>query len=639
MSGAPDVIRLLPDSVANQIAAGEVIQRPASVIKELVENSIDAGATAVKIIVRDAGRTLIQVVDNGKGMSPTDLRIAFDRHATSKISSADDLATLHTMGFRGEALPSIAAVARVEARSMRPGDTVGSRLILSESRFESQEPCAATPGTNIQVKDLFFHMPARRKFLKNDSVELSHIVHEFERLALVNTQVEFTLIHNEITLHQLLGGSLKQRITALFGKALGSQIVPVATKTTIVEIDGFVGLPQNSRKRGAPQYLFVNGRNMRHPYFRKAILSCYADLISPEVQPAYFINFRVDPSTIDVNIHPQKHEIKFQNEQPIWQILTAAVKQSLGRVNAAGAIDFDAETVPDIPAFVPDRTAQMPGISTDNTYNPFDEDRADKTDSPAESPAPAATTWQPPHRDYVPRDWDSLYKSFTSRRDTPLTPDAEVPQPEVPDTEAAGQPGQQSLFDETPISAPAYLSVGGRFLVAPAPRGMMIIERRRAHIAILFHRFMNELSEHPLASQRLIFPETLTLTPDRSAVISSIDPLLRRLGFDVSFLGDCTWAINAVPSLPGNISPADALSGLVNDILETGEVPDENLLKPAALALARSAAIRPGQNLSAEEADSLIASLLSLPHPGFTPDGLKTLEIVDTERLAKLFGS
>ena len=281
MSGAPDVIRLLPDSVANQIAAGEVIQRPASVIKELVENSIDAGATAVKIIVRDAGRTLIQVVDNGNGMSPTDLRIAFDRHATSKISSADDLATLHTMGFRGEALPSIAAVARVEARSMRPGDTLGSRLILSESRFESQEPCAATPGTNIQVKDLFFHMPARRKFLKNDSVELSHIVHEFERLALVNTQVEFTLIHNEITLHQLLGGSLKQRITALFGKALGSQIVPVATKTTIVEIDGFVGLPQNSRKRGAPQYLFVNGRNMRHPYFRKAILSCYADLISP----------------------------------------------------------------------------------------------------------------------------------------------------------------------------------------------------------------------------------------------------------------------------------------------------------------------------------------------------------------------
>ena len=378
-----DVIKLLPDSVANQIAAGEVIQRPASVIKELVENSIDAGATSVQIIIKDAGRTLIQVVDNGCGLSPTDARMAFERHATSKITTAADLYTLHTMGFRGEALPSIAAVAQIEMRTMRRGDAIGTVLCISESKFESQEPCSTVPGTNLMVKNLFFHMPARRKFLKKDSVELSHILHEFERLALVNTNVEFTIIHNDVVLHQLLPGTLKQRITALFGKTIGTQIVPMGTETSIVKISGFVGLPEHARRRNAPQYFFVNGRNMRHPYFHKAVLSCYSELISAEVQPVYFINFEVDPDTIDVNIHPQKHEIKFENEQPIWQILTAAVRQALGRVNAAGAIDFDSEVSPiDLPAFNPDLNATMPDIAIDDDYNPFNETNNSRVDNP-----------------------------------------------------------------------------------------------------------------------------------------------------------------------------------------------------------------------------------------------------------------
>ena len=286
-----DVIRLLPDSVANQIAAGEVIQRPASVIKELVENAVDAGATSISIILKDAGRTLIQVVDNGCGMSPADARMAFERHATSKISAAADLYSLHTMGFRGEALPSIAAVAQIDLRTMRHDDTVGTRLMIAESKFEGQEPATCVPGTNLMVKNLFFHMPARRKFLKKDSVELGHIMREFERLALVNTNIDFTLIHNEVTLHQFRHGTLKQRIGALFGKNVESQIASVSTETSLVKIDGFIGMPRFAKKRGAQQFLFVNGRNMRHPFFHKAILKCYEQLISPDAQPSYFINF------------------------------------------------------------------------------------------------------------------------------------------------------------------------------------------------------------------------------------------------------------------------------------------------------------------------------------------------------------
>ena len=366
-----DVIKLLPDSVANQIAAGEVIQRPASVVKELVENAVDAGATRIQIILKDAGRTLIQVVDNGCGMSATDARLAFERHSTSKISDASDLFSLHTMGFRGEALASIAAIAQVDLRTMRHGDSIGTRLLINGSKVESQQPEACAPGSNMMVKNLFFNVPARRKFLKKDSVELSNIMHEFERLALVNTHIEFTITHNDVVLHQLMGGALLQRIGMLFGKSIEKQVLPVVTDTSIVKIDGFVSRPENARKRGALQYFMVNGRNMRHPYFHKAVMTCYEQLIPAEEQPNYFINFTVDPETIDVNIHPQKHEIKFENEQPIWQIIVAAIKEALGRFNAVPSIDFDMADAPDIPVFNPDAT-RMPEIQTDPTYNPFD---------------------------------------------------------------------------------------------------------------------------------------------------------------------------------------------------------------------------------------------------------------------------
>lgn len=644
-----DVIKLLPDSVANQIAAGEVIQRPASVIKELVENSIDAGATAVEIIVKDAGRTLIQVVDNGKGMTPTDARMAFERHATSKITAADDLYALHTMGFRGEALPSIAAVAQIDLRTMQPGETVGTRLQLSESQFVSQEACACRAGTNMMVKNLFFHMPARRKFLKKDSVEMSHIMHEFERLALVNTDVEFTFISNDTTLFKLLRGSLKQRITALMGKAIGSQIIPIATETAIVKIDGFVGLPSHARRRNAPQYFFVNGRNMRHPYFHKAVTSCYADLIAADMQPIYFISLQVDPATIDVNIHPQKHEIKFENEQAIWQIITAAVKQALGRVNAAGAIDFDSDDIPDIPVFMPDADATMPGIATNDNYNPFADDAdfpartgfeirssINTADSPRQ-PRQAAPLSRPATQ-RVPDDWDRLYESFVRRSEGPAPsepePSAAASGHETETRADLSSPGTPALIDTTD-SFSRHLSLNNKYIVLASREGLMIIDRHRAHMRVLYDRYLAEMQAAPRPSQKLLFPETVTLTPSQSTAMSAVSDLLERLGYDVSFLGDSVWAVNAVPSVRGNA--VEALTRMVAELAESGEAPDDLTVKPLAKAMARSQALLPGQEITPEEDEALIAALLSSPEAAYSPDGLRTYTIIDNPSLSKLF--
>ncbi len=340
-----DIIRLLPDSVANQIAAGEVIQRPASVIKELVENAVDAGATDIRIFIRDAGRTLIQVVDNGKGMTETDARMAFERHATSKIAQADDLFTLHTMGFRGEALPSICAIAQIELKTRTADDQIGTRLVINASKVEMQEPSLCEPGSNIMVKNLFFNVPARRKFLKSDSVETANIMREFERLALVNNNIRLSIDRDGKTL-DLRPGSFKQRIADIWKNNINLQLLPVEVDTSLVKISGFVSRPENARRRNALQYLIVNGRNMRHPYFHRAIISCYESLIPADSQPCYFIKFDVDPQTIDVNIHPTKNEIKFENEQQIWPILVAAVRASLGKFAAVPSIDFTDEALP-----------------------------------------------------------------------------------------------------------------------------------------------------------------------------------------------------------------------------------------------------------------------------------------------------
>ncbi|MBD5372263.1 MAG: DNA mismatch repair endonuclease MutL [Bacteroides sp.] len=602
-----DVIKLLPDSVANQIAAGEVIQRPASVVKELVENAVDAGATEISVIIKDAGRTLIQVVDNGCGMSATDARLAFERHSTSKIRKADDLFELHTMGFRGEALASICAVSQVDLRTMRRDDNCGTRLIINGSKVESQQPEACLPGSNMMVRNLFFNVPARRKFLKKDSVEMANIIHEFERLALVNPDVELSLIHNDLTLHKLPAASLRKRIIDLFGKSLDQQLIPVETDTDLVKLSGFIVRPEHCRKRGALQYLFVNGRNMRHPYFHKAIMQCYEGLIPAEEMPNYFINFQVDPQTIDVNIHPTKNEIKFEDEQAIRQILYAAVKETIGRYNTAPQIDFQTlteEQRPDIPALnlgdSEPRPQHAPSASTGG-YNPFNQHSSVK-------------------------NWEELYKNFEADRSEALR------QAESERAEASTLNG---LEDVEPAETDAtMLSIGNRYVALTEARGMRIIDLRRAHQTVLFARFMNTTSAP--ASQRLLFPETAHLEPSETPLMDELEPRLAAMGFDLAALGGGDWAINAVPAGTDGCNPAEMLIQTVREVAADSRGDSLPLAERAAAAMAVAASFRPTRRMNPAEIQGLIADLMSLPLPGFSPKGKPVFTVISEQDLAKL---
>lgn len=643
-----DVIRLLPDSVANQIAAGEVIQRPASVIKELVENSIDAGATSITIILKDAGRTLIQVIDNGCGMSDTDARLAFERHATSKIRKADDLFSLSTMGFRGEALASIAAVAQVDLRTMLKEESIGTRLIINGSKVESQEPEACAPGSNLMVKNLFFNVPARRKFLKKDSVELSNIMREFERLALVNIGVDFTLISNDVTLHSLRRASLKQRIADLFGKSLGKQIIPIDTDTSIVRLNGFIGLPENARKRNALQYFMVNGRNMRHPYFHKAVMQCYERLIPADEQPNYFINITVDPETIDVNIHPTKNEIKFENEQAIWQILTAAVRESLGRFNAAPAIDFDVDEAPEIPVFSPDESA-IPEVELDEDYNPFatgarsskisslsafsddDEEPYNPQTVPTDGmPGGKAGASSPAvrHRTSHFQDWEKLYDDFVKKRDDGYASmvESKVNHPE------------RELDLDSPSPSSATLQLKNSYILTPSRDGLMVIDQHRAHKRILYDSYLAKAREKSFVSQTTMFPEIVELSPAQNAILTDIAAELEELGFVIAPLGDNSWSITGLPSILTGSNPRDLLLSMIESITESAANLADSLHERIALSMARSSAIKRGQALTTAEMDKLISDLFRLPTPARTPEGKSVFTIINLDDISGLLG-
>lgn len=632
-----DIIKLLPDSVANQIAAGEVIQRPASVVKELVENAIDAKATDITIVLKDAGRTLIQVVDNGTGMSPTDARMAFERHATSKITVANDLFALNTMGFRGEALASIAAIAQVELISMRRDDTVGTQIFISGSKVESQQPAAAAPGTNIMVKNIFFNVPARRKFLKKDSVELNNVLHEFERLALVNPDVDLTIIHNDVTLHQLRHATLKQRIGNLFGKSIERQLIPIETETSIVKLSGFVGLPENARKRGALQYLFVNGRNMRHPYFHKAILNCYEQLIRPEEQPNYFVNFEVDPSTIDVNIHPTKNEIKFENEQAIWQILNAAVRESLGKFNAVPSIDFDRDDdVPEIPAFDPNADA-MPDFSASTDYNPFAE-------TPPAVP-PAQPGWQRKSGN-VFDDWDKLYRSFENTPETTVHPDSDNlftgGGTEGEDTDVvasringADNPGEAV---QTGSGLPkSTVQLNDRYIITPTATGLLIIDKHRAHVRVLYESYVKSCEGAPIPSQKVMFPEAVNLTPARIAILNEYRDDITAMGFDLEAMSADTWVINGIPAGIDDTDNVQLLTSLLDDLQTGTDITQRSVRQSIALHLAKAAAVNAARQLSESEVEHLLSSLFSLATPAYTPDGNKVMAEISIAEIKSLF--
>lgn len=622
-----DIIRLLPDSVANQIAAGEVIQRPASVIKELVENAVDAGAKHIDVLVTDAGKTSIQVIDDGKGMSETDARLAFERHATSKIREAADLFALRTMGFRGEALASIAAVAQVELRTCLEGEDLGTSLCIAGSKVESQETVACPKGSNFQVKNLFFNVPARRKFLKSNQTELSNILTEFERIALVNPEVSFTLHHNGTEMLNLPAIQLKQRIMGVFGKKINQELLSVEVDTTMVRISGFVGRPETSRKKGARQYFFVNGRYMRHPYFHKAVMDAYEQLVPTGEQVSYFLYFDIEPSNIDVNIHPTKTEIKFENEQAIWQILSAAIKESLGRFNAVPSIDFDTEGMPDIPAFEhsPYSGIQMPKTTYNPEYNPF----ASSSSGSSYTRQQDTTGWE--------RFYEGLEQTSSPAVATTYPEDGDyyVEQP----VEESGNTTWYSQAEE-PASVETssrHYQYKGRFILTSVKSGLMVIDQQRAHVRILYDRYLAQIAARQGASQGMLFPDIVQFSASEIPVLQSILEDLSYLGFELTDLGGGSYAINGVPAGIEGLRPTDLVQNMVQTALEKGCKVKEEVQGMLALSLAKAAAIATGQVLSNEEMDHLVDGLLTSASPNYTPDGKTALVVIKEDELEKLF--
>jgi len=617
-----DVIKLLPDSVANQIAAGEVIQRPASVIKELVENAIDAHATHVQIILKDAGRTLIQIIDDGVGMSETDARLAFERHSTSKIRSADDLFTLHTMGFRGEALASIAAISQVELRTRRHDAQLGTRLSINASVCESQEPDMCPAGSNFMIKNIFYNVPARRKFLKSNQVELSNIVKEFEKLALVNHEIEFTLMHNGNLMYKLPGGTFRQRITSLMGSNLDQQLLPLTIDTSLVKVQGYVGKPENARKRNALQFMFVNGRYMRHPYFHKAVMTAYEQLIPEGEQPNYFLQFTVDPQSIDVNIHPTKTEIKFEDEMPIWQILAAGVKETLGRFNEVPAIDFDTQDAPAIPAYSGHVEVHRPEIEVDSSYNPFK-----ATPQPSQSPA----RHQPlPDRQPSMSNWDELFANFERKKRQSM--DESVQSTTTPTVDMI-----QDTILPMGEAQTVYLQLKGRYILSPAKSGLMVIDQHRAHVRILFDRYMKRIHTGNLSSQTLLFPETLQLGAAQSVALHELLPDMEKMGFALSPNGTNEWAVQAIPAGLDGVNAASMIEQIVDSVDQGGVPLKKRILEHLALTVARSASIPAGRILTQEEMEIVVADLLKLPEPNYTPDGKTIITVIPMEQITKMF--
>lgn len=602
-----DVIQLLPDSVANQIAAGEVIQRPASVIKELVENAVDAGAHHIDVLVTDAGRTAIQVIDDGKGMSETDSRLAFERHATSKIRQAGDLFSLHTMGFRGEALPSIAAVSQVELKTRIRGEEIGTHLSISASRVTGQEPCSCPEGSNFLVENLFFNVPARRKFLKSNTTELNNIITAFQRIVLVYPEIAFTLRSNDVEVFNLPPSNIHQRIVDVFGRKIDQELLPMGVKTTLCNITGFVGKPEAARKKGARQFFFVNGRYMKHAYFNKAVQSAYERLVPSGEQVPYFIYFEVSPENIDVNIHPTKTEIKFENEQAIWQILAAAVKDAVGKFSEVPTIDFDTEGRPDIPVFNPSNATYAPKVNYNPSYNPF------RSQSSAK-PSTAA-----------PRNWESLYDGIQrapSQENTIF--------PEAPSTETSD--------DIIAEKSPAHYQYKGTYIMTAVKSGLMIIDQHRAHVRILYERYLEQLKSKHRFPQKELFPEVVHFSQSEAVALKRVLPEMTALGFELTDMGDNSYAVNAIPAGLEGVNVAKLVTDMVSSASERETSVVDEINRSLALSLARSAAIPQGQVLGNEEMENIINELFACGNVNYTPDGKRILAIFrqqDIEHLLK----
>jgi len=612
-----DIIRLLPDSVANQIAAGEVIQRPASVVKELVENALDAGAAEIMVHAKDAGRTLIQITDNGCGMSPTDARMAFERHATSKISSANDLFNIRTMGFRGEALASIAAIADVELRTKKIEDEVGTFIHITGSEVITQEPVACGNGTSFQIKNLFYNVPARRKFLKGNTTELKHIISEIQRIAIPNPEIKFSLFHNNSPIYELPKANHRKRIVDLFGKAINQSLVQVDEETSLVKVFGYVGQPKFARKTMGEQFFFVNGRFIRHGYFHKAVMQAYQQLLPSDSFPAYFLFLETDPANIDINVHPTKTEIKFENERDIWPIIHAAVREALGKNNVVPSIDFDQSGSIDIP--LPPKSfseIQFPEIRINPDYNPFDNEKPNLTGSYGKTPV---------ERKNLER-WEDLYSGTQLK----LKPE--------PDAESHGEIDEQ-LFTSSPeqFSGQKTLQLKQKYILTPVKSGLMVIDQKRAHERILFEKFMEVLKSDSVAIQQLLFPETLELNPADSAILQNIIPELLSLGFDIREFGRNTFIISGTPVVLDVAEPLLIVEKLLEEYKNSPVDARSKAKEQIAKSLAKASALVYGTELKQEEIIHLIDDLFACATPNFSPDGKRVLHIIPFNDIEKSF--
>src|SRR5690554_17574 len=603
----PDIIQLLPDSVANQIAAGEVVQRPASAVKELLENAIDAGATEIQLIVKDAGKTLLQIIDDGCGMSDTDARLSFERHATSKIRKAEELFQIRTKGFRGEALASIAAIAHVELKTRLRENELGTKILIAGSKVEKQEPCATPPGTSISIKNLFYNVPARRNFLKSDAIEMRHIIEEFERVALAHPDVGFTVHHNNAELFNIKSSPLRKRVVDMFGSKYNERLVPVKEETAIVAVHGFIGKPEFAKRTRGEQYFFVNDRFIKNSYLHHAVTQAFDELISRGSHPSYFLYLRVDPSTIDVNIHPTKTEIKFTEERSIYAIIHSAVRNSLGKYNIAPSIDFDQEDIFNV-APMPKNLEVAPPQPKDFDFNPFD------TSSP--KPSGNAGSSQGFSRSF-PSGWQDLYQITKTQDDQ---------QPLFDQDDA-------DTFTEKETANRTVFQINHKYICTTIKSGMILIDQQRAHERILYENALANLETQGGYSQQQLFPQTIELSSSDCELITELQEDLHRLGFTIDSFGGNAIVVNGIPTEAEDVP----IQGLIENFLEqykhaVSEV-QSSTRDRLARSLARSLCIRQGKKLQSVEMLDLIDKLFACSNPQAAPNGKPTIITFTNEEL------
>lgn len=624
-----DIIQLLPDSVANQIAAGEVVQRPASAVKELIENAIDAGADKIKVIVKNAGKSLIQVIDNGCGMSITDARLCFERHATSKIRQAEDLFAIRTMGFRGEALASIAAIAQVELKTRRVEDELGTIIQIEGSKVISQQPEALPAGTSISVKNLFYNIPARRNFLKSNSVEMRHIIDEFQRVALAHPKIFFSLHNDGNELFHLPSETLKQRIVHLFGNNYNQRLVPVEEDTTIITVSGFIGKPEFAKKTRGEQFFFVNKRFVKDPYLNHAVMNAYDDILPADTYPLYVLFIEIDPSKIDINVHPTKTEIKYEDDKAMYAILRSTVKRSLGRYNIAPTLDFNQETsFNNLITNKPLEEIQAPTISFNPNFNPFEDAKSSSSSSRASSYAAGFEK-----KTGIPQNWDSLYQ--ITQRDTSEQLSLHREEKVLTAPSTTERTVSSTASQDVPKQ---FFQLHNRFIVSQIHSGFMLIDQQAAHERILFEHYMEQLEHNQGSSQQSLFPQTVELSPADCALMEDILPEIQTLGFQVRPFGKTTFIVDGIPAdLGQGINETKILEQLLEDFKNNKDELQLNKRENLARSLAKNAAIKPGTALDNQEMSELIDKLFATQSPSISVHGKPIVVTITLQELMERF--